>query len=390
MRTRSVVRLVVLASWLTLAPSALAQLSGASQGLETSIRSAGMGGATTAVSWGEPGVWGNPAALANTRGIAWLEGSTRLVPELDGDTRFKTRRFLVGGAGVGVSLMGVPVEGLGRARLEITGSLGTDPFGNPTGSYEAHEQVEAWAVGVSPLQLVDAVRGRGDTGAKPAARDFDVSLGYQHKRTEVVLAPGVRAEADNFDWGVQGHYMVLHGDVDGRAASMDLAAGYAVLNADQDSRFDFAGAGAPVPSARMERIGFAVVAVLPFASGGDPWSWWLGTVPRAVQLGLAYDREHLTAEGTSLSQDADHVGLEGSLLEILALRLGYVNDPDGNIADLSYGVGVHAPIGPWGSVGYDWASDPVPKDSGLASTKRHGFSAWIHPTAILESWRGGR
>lgn len=390
MRSSGALRLAVLVTGLTLAPSALGQVSGASQGFETSIRSSGMGGATTAVSWGEPGVWGNPAALASTRGISWLEGNTRLVPELDGNTRFKSRRFLLGGAGVGVSLMGAPVEGLGRSRLEFTGSLGTDPFGNPTGSYEAHEQVDAWGVGISPLQLVDAVRGLRDPGAKPVSRDFNVSLGYEHKRTEVLLAPGVRAEAANFDWGVQTRRAVLHGDADGRTPSVDLSAGYAVLNADQDSRFHFPGSSAPVPSARMERMGFAVVAVLPFASGGGPWSWWLGTVPRAVQLGLAYDREHVTASGSSLSQDVDHVGLEASLLEILALRLGYVNDPEGNIDDFSYGVGVHAPIGPWGSVGYDWASDPVSKDSGLASTKRHGFAAWIHPGAVWSSWRAAR
>src|SRR5262249_57120329 len=55
------------------AGSARAQFS---LNLDTSIRAAGMGGAGAAVTWGEPGVWANPATLAGVRGLGWAAGDT--------------------------------------------------------------------------------------------------------------------------------------------------------------------------------------------------------------------------------------------------------------------------------------------------------------------------
>jgi hypothetical protein len=390
MRARVVLALVLVCSTSLPGRTARAQGAGASQEIDTSIRAAGMGGATTAVTWGEPGAWGNPATLAATNGIAWLEGNTRLLPALLQDSRFESRRFLLGGAGVGLSLMGEPVDDLGRARIDHGSEDGTDPIGNPTGPWEIGERIESWGVGVSPLQVLNALRDALTPGAAPILPRLDLGFGYQHKSTRVVLAPGVVAEAENFDWGVSGRYAVLTGDPAGRTTRVELSAGFAELNADESTEFDFGASGNAGPSTRMRRLGLATRAVLPFGAGssgeGTPWTWWPAAVPSAVVLGLAYDREERTAGGAGPKQDVDHWGLEASFMEILTGRMGYVNDPDGDIHDVTFGVGLRAPIGPWASLGYDWAR--MPQASGLERLDRHGWSAWIHPRAIWESTQG--
>src|SRR5689334_4171970 len=137
-RARSVLLLVLL-----FAAAALPARSATVQDFDTSIRAAGMGGATTGVGWGEPGVWGNPASLATFRGIAWLEGTTRLIPEIDPPVRLKSRRFVLGAPGIGLSLMGEPIDALGHTRLEYR-QTGTDPFGNIVAGPELADEMDAW------------------------------------------------------------------------------------------------------------------------------------------------------------------------------------------------------------------------------------------------------
>ncbi len=388
MRTLQAASLLLLLGGFTAARPAAAQSTARSPDIETSIRAAGMGGATTAVGWGEPGPWGNPASLAGTRGIAWLSGSTNLSPALAGDVKFESSRFLLGGAGLGFSIMGQPVSGMGRTRLDYDSNQGTDPIGNPTTS-DSYEEIEGWGGGVSPVQLIDVLRARRDPDSHPWSTHADVSFGYQSKETQLFLAPGAEARARNSDWGVQATIAVLPGDTEGREARLELAAGYALLNADEQSEFDFGGAGGTAPSSRIERTGVALHATLPFAGaadeGGAPWGWWFATVPRAVEIGFAYDRESRSTPGLASAVDVDHLGCEASLMGLLAGRIGFVNDSDIDVSGMSFGFGVHLPIGPWASVGYDWAS--VPQPQGIDATIRNGFAVWLHPIAL---WRATR
>ena len=372
------------------APPAAGQGTAFSQDRETSIRAAGMGGASVAVTWGEPAPWGNPALLAETRGIAWLAGSTKVIPEISEDITFKSSRFLIGGEGIGFSIMGEPISGLGETRLSYGFSEGTDPGGNPTGSFESYEEIEGWGVGVSPLQLLDAFRLNRDHDASRFSQRADVSFGYQHKSTEISQVAGSSARAENFDWGVQARVAILPGDHEGREPRLELGGGYAMLNADENSLFDFGPTAGTAPSTQIQRTGFALHASLPLSQSGDegagPWGWWFATVPRALDVGLAYDREALSAGGGA-DRDVERVGFEATLMGILAGRLGHVDDPYNNISGMTYGVGVHLPLGPWASLGYDWASVPVASDSGLDPLGRHGFAAWLHPIVLWRSTR---
>src|SRR5262245_61336407 len=91
--------------------------------LDTSIRSAAMGGAGAAVMWGEPDVWANPSTLAGVHGIGWVAGHTKLAPELSDDWAFGSQRLLFGGGGIGISIMGQPISGLGKAHLDLPAEI---------------------------------------------------------------------------------------------------------------------------------------------------------------------------------------------------------------------------------------------------------------------------
>jgi len=390
MRTFRAVWLGVMLCSAGSASTAAAQGFARAQDIETSIRAAAMGGASAAVGWGEPAPWGNPAALSETRGLAWLAGSTKSNPSGSSEVTFETQRFLLGGEGLGFTLMGQPVSGLGRTRLEYGVFQGTDAFGNPLPDFPAYEQVEGWGVGVSPVQLVDLFRLQRDPDARRYSQRADISFGYQGKSTEISIAPGDVQHADNHDWGVQARFAILPGDHEGREPRVEFGAGYADLNVDQNTRWSLGpGPSPPVPSTRIERTGISLHASLPFAGSEaettDPWGWWFATVPRALDLGVAYDMESLSYPGASGTADVKRVGFEASLMGILAGRMGYVNDPTHVVDAMSFGFGVHVPLGPWASFGYDWAS--VPQTKGADALVRQGFAAWLHPIVLWRSTR---
>lgn len=376
------------------ATSACAQGTARSLDLDTSIRAAGMGGASAAVWWGEPGVWGNPASLSGVEGVGWVDGRTRLVPQLDPNVKFRSSRLLLGGAGVGVSLMGDPIGGLGRVRLDYGASPGTDPFGNPTAPFNSFEKTEAWAVGVSPLRLFDALRGtRGKGAREPGPVDF--AAGFQHKHTLVALAPSTgfgTAEADCLDWGLSARVSLLPRSTPGSPAHLELSGGFAVLNAN-DARFVFLNEDRASPPSRIRRMGLALHASL-----ASPWSpvgganpiWLVTGVRHAFELGLALDSEHVSAGGAPPGFNVERFGLESTVLGLLSGRIGHVTDRLGDIVGNTWGFGVRLPLGPWASVSYDRASVPQPRDSGLSSVTRQGWSAWLDPVRMWTDHRAER
>src|SRR5262249_32276851 len=150
---------------------------------DTSIRAAGMGGAGSAVTWGEPGVWANPATLAGVHGIGWVAGHTKLLPELFDDASFSSQRLLMGGAGVGVWLMGQPISGMGKARLDLGKIVIDTPFG--TSEVSPFDETKGWGVAISPLRLIDAIQGAGRPSAHSLTDRGEFAVGYQSKSTRI-------------------------------------------------------------------------------------------------------------------------------------------------------------------------------------------------------------
>ena len=106
-----------------------------------------------------------------------------------------------------------------------------------------------------------------------------------------------------------------------------------------------------------------------------PW-WRPGDAP-TISFGVAYDHDFRRSEGADEEVGIEHVGGEETLLGLVSVRVGYVSDQG-----ITYGAGVTLPVGPWGSLGYDFAD--VPLASGLDRQQRHGWSVSLDPVRF---WR---
>ena len=385
MRTPAAWRSLAVSLALAVAPPARAQFftpPPASLLIDTSIRSAAMGGAGAAVLWGEPGVWANPATLAGVRGVGWVTSHTHILPGIEDEVVFGSQRLLIGGGGIGVSLMGQPLSGLGKARLEYP--VPVSIFG-PTGE-TVHDLSEGWAVGVSPLRLIQ------DVGKLVKARPHsltsygDVTFGYAGKKSRVEAGPVFSFDAaSTYDWGVAGRLALARWWGADAPFRLDLSAAYSQLN-----QLESASEASGATTVQYDRTGFALrlSPAPPSERSASPPSlpWWRpGDIP-ALSMGLAYDHDQRSYEplGSNLA-GIDHYGFEANVLRLLALRVGYLNNPDEEIVGWSYGGGVTLPIGPWGSVGYQLASVPMP--DGVDRQFRQGWSLWLDPTRIWEDAR---
>ena len=348
-------------------------------GLPISIRAAAMGGASAAVNWGEPDAWANPATLAGVRGVGWVGGRTLELPGLSSEIVLHSQQFLVGGSGLGFSFMGKPISGLGKTRLD----LGTyaAPI-NITG--DLFEQTESWGVGLSPLRLVDAYRRANGSTAPSLTSVGDISFGYQSEITQVTSVPSgdLMDEAHTYDWGVLGRVALAR--LWSRDASMrlNLTAAYSDLN---QLRPHAGSLDAPPSRFKRSAVALRLSPPPPSERSAEPpaMPWWRpGDVP-SLSLGLAYDHDNRTEFGDGSTHGIDHVGLEATLFQLVALRAGYYSDPTGDVQGMTYGGGVTLPIGPWGSVGYQLASVPIVE--GLDRQFRQGWSVWFDPSRF---WSG--
>jgi hypothetical protein len=371
-----------------------AQGTGRSMDIDTSIRASGMGGAGAAVGWGEPSVWGNPAAIALVRGIRLEHGRTRLVPGLPGDVYLESDRWLLGGMGVGVQFAGAPGFGPGEIRLDYGLSQGFDPSGNPTGTFASFEEIEAFGVALSIAGVLDgiqALRGRPSRWQ----RFGDVAAGFQQKHTTISLGPGpaYSVSGDCLDWGVLLRVSPLEALPLGPVSEwvlLDGSYGEGVLNANDES-FAFSMTGQPNPPSRIRRTGWA------FATGvRAPWARrakrnlldaLLGGLSPLVQYGRADDHERVGAGNGPTQYEVDREGYEVTLLNLATIRGGHVTDLLSDINGDTDGWGVNVPIGPWGGVRFDQATIPQSTSSGLPDVERRGWSAWIDPLAIRRDWK---
>jgi hypothetical protein len=343
-----------------------------------------MGGAGAAVLWGEPDVWANPATLAGVRGVGWLSGHTRIAPDISDELEFDSDRLLMGAAGLGLSFMGQPISGVGRARLDsgpiyITTAFGVDEF-------RVIDETKGWAVGLSPLRLLDALRRSEGTDRGSLTERGEISIGYQGKRTLIRVEPGGGSinEGDSYDWGVSGRLALAPFWGSDPPFRLDLSGAWSESGILVPHTQDFGGG--PM---RFDRAGAALRLSPPSPSkrSASPPSmpWWRPGDAPAVTLGLAYDHEHRFDEARASDAHVHRFGVEANVLRLFALRLGYVSDSEGDVQGATYGGGVTLPIGPWGHVGYDVAD--VPRPSGFDRQLRQGWSAWLDPIRFFDPTR---
>lgn len=346
----------------------------------TSIRSAAMAGAGAAVLWGEPDAWGNPATLSGLRGVSWVQGHSNLSPSFSNDLVFDSQQVLIGGAGIGASVMGQPFSGVGKARWDS----GPITIGLPVGSetFSIFEKTESFALGISPLRLLDALRTSDGSGHARLSDVGEISVGYQTERTSGGFDTDSSGQTfdfgESYDWGLSGRLALGRLLWPEAAFQLDLAAADASLNNKRESPGSLSG----TPT-RFRKTGVALHgSPRPPAERTSPpptLPWWRPADVPEFSATLAYDHD-LRRDAAGTASAIDRAGLEAEVLRLLALRVGYVSDPRADIHAVSYGGGVTLPVGPWGSAGYQLAIEPLRE--GLKPRFRQGWSVWLDPARI--------
>jgi hypothetical protein len=380
--------LFVALSW---AGTATAQ-SGRSLRIDPSIRSAGMASASTAVGWGDANFWSNPALIGAGPGVRYERSRTALIPELADDVTFENRQWVASVAGIGVMSAGEPFGATGGREINFGTQEGSDPMGNPTGTFESWDRAQTYGAGVRILELVDHVSGVSGTEAG-LRRLGDIAIGWAHQDVEVLLAPGYGARAESQDFGIliKGPYWRREPATrDHGALGLEVAYGASILSAG-DGSFTFINSASTSPLARQQRHGIAARGAVSLSENRrTAWRQSIGLLAEGLEplvaVVLAFDHARVTYRGSpSFDHSTNALGLEVIVLGVATVRAGRYSDPRGDITDFSYGFGLGLPIGRVAGVRYDYASFPVASDSGLSDHHRHGWAAFIDPVELVRS-----
>ena len=171
--------------------------------IDPSLRSVGMGGASTAVFWGNnPNHWANPALLGSVTGVRFEASDVSLLPEALPGFKFRTRRATLGYGCLGVALVGEPFDGLGEQSLG-GGALPADPNVLAQTLLLPHETARSWGAGVSAARGLESLaHGRGHD-APAITRRNDVEFGINRKTvTDNTNEPTNPQHLTAYDYGV--------------------------------------------------------------------------------------------------------------------------------------------------------------------------------------------
>lgn len=384
----------VLLTLLTLVQAALghAQSGAISTLLDPSITASGMGRAGSAVFWElDVNDWANPALLGYQRGIRYTRGKTQLVPDLADDVFLTSDRFALGAWGLGLSIAGKPIDGLGKIRLDYGISEATDVDGNVIGTFSSYEQIHQLGVGVNVIQLLESVvRARGGD-AGHLSRYGDVSLGHAWKSVVVDLAPASvtldqmagRGEADEKDRGALVRVTPIGavGPYSGAGrAQLDLSGSFTQRNYGGSSIFfvDEDNA-APIQEERLVGIAGRFTCRFDVRPGGI----WDVLKPE-VSVGGTWEQSRLYW-GDSGGPKAHRTGQEVTLLGLFSVRHGFVDDEAADMVDDTWGISAGLQYRGIGGVRYDWAQ--VPQSSFLRDVHREGFSIYFDPYRLCREAR---
>ena len=370
-----------------------AQGTGRSMDIDLSIRAAAMGGATNAVFWGDDSDhWGNPATLGYVRGVRYEWGRTQLVPGLADNVHLTSHVLKIGGGGVGILFSGAPFDA-GGVRLDYSRSEGTDPLGNPTGTFDSWEQVDSWGVGVNAIEMIAGFAALGGTVPPALLRRIEVSGGMNFKDIEIVLGPdGTGAGSTHArDLGVLVRITPIDRlDADtGLPVRLDLAMGHSRLSYNDDAVVTFINEDQASRVTRHRRTGFALRA-----SANVPGLCRIMSEPATrgalarglspfVSIGFARDQAKNDAGAGSRAYETEGIGYEVTIANVVAVRRGGYEDRTGDIDGATDGWSVGLPIGPWGAVRYEQAT--FPQASGLEDVTRRAVTAWVNPLAMWRS-----
>lgn len=295
---------------LLVATSVFAQGTGRSLDIQPGARQNGMGATGVAIADDATGVtWWNPAGLGFVTKAAIDLSYAQLVPGLATDVTYNYLTYVKPTSGWGAF-------GLGLVFLSYGTSEGTDPFGNPTGTFTSNEVSPALYYGTKLLP--------------------DLSVGASLKYIRIQLAPqsqsGVGA---TFGLDLAALYRIQAARLNLGVNVQNLGPSVTFINEDQRS-----------PLSRNVKVGAA----------------WEAYSKDQFKVLLAGDFDQ------SLVTDAFwqlHGGMELRYSDQIAGRVGYYYDPLGQLEGVTYGIGLG-----WKGLAVDFGSIPQAKGSGLPNVSK--------------------
>ena len=295
---------------LFLATAASAQGTGRSLDIQPGARQNGMGATGVAIAEDATGVsWWNPAGLGFVTRSGVDLTYAQLVPGLASDVNYNYITFVRPTKGWGAF-------GLGLIILSYGTSEGTDPFGNPTGTFTSNEVSPALYYGTKLLP--------------------DFSVGASLKYIRIQLAPqSLSGVGATFGLDVAALYRIPAANLNLGVNVQNLGPSVTFINEDETS-----------PLSRNVKAGFAWDA---FEREGFK-----------VLLAGDFDQSLVTDEFWQL-----HGGLELRYTDQIAGRVGYYYDPLGQLEGMTYGLGLG-----WKGLALDFGSIPQAKDSGLPNVTK--------------------
>jgi hypothetical protein len=301
---------LVLALGLAVAGTAHAQGTGRSLDIQPGARQNGMGATGVAIADDATGVtWWNPAGLGFVTKSAIDLTYAQLVPGLASDVNYNYATFVHPTSGWGGLALGLVFLSYGT-------SEGTDPFGNPTGSFTSNEVSPALYYGTKLLP--------------------DLSVGAALKYIRIQLAPqSLSGVGSTFGLDLAALYRIPAARLNFGLNVQNLGPSVTFINEDERS-----------PLSRNVKAGFA-------------WDAYDKDGFRLLAAG-DFDQSLVTSSFYQL-----HGGIELKYSDQIAGRVGYYYDPLGQLEGMTYGLGLG-----WKGLSLDFGSIPQAKDSGLPNVSK--------------------
>ena len=295
---------------MAVAGNAFAQGTGRSLDIQPGARQNGFGSAGVALAEDATGVtWWNPAALGFVNKSAVELTYAQLVPGLADDVSYNFATFVR-------PLEGWGAFGVGLVFLTYGTSQETDQQGNVIGEFTSNEVSPALYYGTKLLP--------------------DFSVGAALKYIRIQLAPEKNnGVGQTFAVDVAGLYRIPAAKLNFGVNVQNIGPSVTFLNEDEKS-----------PLSRNLRLGAA----------------WEATASKEFRVLVVGDFNQSLVTNKFRTYNG---GVELKYTDKIAGRVGYYDDPLGDIQDLTYGLGIE-----WKGLSLDYASIPQAKDSGLPNVNK--------------------
>jgi hypothetical protein len=292
--------------------------------ISPSARAWGLGQSFVAVADDATAIYWNPGGLGFLEGTLFSLTHSQLIPMLAKDVYFESLNVTHNIPDIGTIGMNVIYLTYGKWTATGTG-------GEVLGEFSSYE----FAVG----------------GYYGFTINDNNSIGVGLKVSRVYLAPATALTAEGAGWSFAADFGLL-----GRVGKR-FNYGLALQNLGPDMSFVSKDESAPLP--RTLRGGISVVPFL-----GESYSSLVSLEVTKALIGL--DDIFTKGEFSEVNRDATiNGGVELSIADFVAPRLGYIFDHDGKIEGFTYGFGIKAPLG--GGLHFDYASVPKAEDLGRES-----------------------